>query len=109
MGSGLLHIAQRNAGIQRRGDERVPQCVRADLFADAGAVRDPADDPPGAVPVQSPPVTSKEDRTVAAFTDGQVDRPGGAGRERDSDDLAALIRPNGSAVRQTRYLVAAGR
>jgi hypothetical protein len=33
---------------------------------------------------------SEEDGSVAAFAGGQVDRPGGAGRERDGDDLAAL-------------------
>src|ERR1035437_6403933 len=32
----------------------------------------------------------EEDGAVAAFAGGQVDRPGGAGRERDGDDLAAL-------------------
>jgi hypothetical protein len=32
----------------------------------------------------------KEDGAVAAFSGGQVDRPGGAGRQRDGDDLAAL-------------------
>src|ERR1700719_3831521 len=32
----------------------------------------------------------KEDRPVSAFAGGQVDRPGGAGRRRDGDGLAAL-------------------
>jgi hypothetical protein len=48
---GLLDIAQRHAGIERGGDERVPQCVRSESFADPGSVRDAADDPPGAMPV----------------------------------------------------------
>ena len=39
----------------------------------------------------------KEDRPVGAFPGGQVDRPGGAGRKRDGDGLAALIRTTGSA------------
>src|SRR5260370_41432054 len=67
-----------------------PERVRADVLADPGAARDPADDPPGAVPVQPAPVSGEEDRAFGAFAGGQVDRPGGAGRERDGDDLAAL-------------------
>jgi hypothetical protein len=51
---------------------------------------DPADDPPGAMAVQPPPVRGKEDRTISAFIGGQVDRSGGAGCQRDGDDLAAL-------------------
>jgi hypothetical protein len=39
-------------GIQRRGDERVPQRVRRDRLVDPSAVGDPADDLGGAVPVQ---------------------------------------------------------
>ena len=35
-------------------------------------------------------VAAEEDRSLAAFADGEVDRPGGAGRQRDGDDLAAL-------------------
>jgi hypothetical protein len=63
---------------------------RGDGLADPGAARDLADDPPGAVAVQPPPVRGQEDRPVTAFPGGQVDRPGGARRERDGDDLAAL-------------------
>ena len=62
-----------------------PTCL-----GDPGAAGDPADDPPGAVPVQPPPVGGQEDRSFGALADGQVDRPGGARRERDGDDLAAL-------------------
>src|SRR5208282_1819677 len=86
VGGGLLHVAQRYAGVEGGGDERVPQRVRADVLADTGAARDLADDPPGAVPVQPPPVMGEEDRSLAAFPGGQVDRPGGAGRQRDGDD-----------------------
>ena len=46
--------------------------------------------PRGAVPVQPLPVRAEEDRPIHAFADGQVDRPGCAGCERDGDDLAAL-------------------
>ena len=58
----------------------------------------PAHDPPGAVPVQPPPVRCQEDRPLAAFADRQVDRPGGARRERDGDDLAALAGDHQGAV-----------
>src|SRR5215470_11455298 len=51
---------------------------------------DPADDPPGAVPVQPLPGWREEDRPVAAFADGEVDRAGGSGGERDDGLLAAL-------------------
>src|SRR5204862_7208056 len=46
--------------------------------------------PPGAVAIQPLPVAATEDWPLTALTDGQVDRPGGARRERDGDDLAAL-------------------
>src|SRR5213079_700922 len=50
----------------------------------------PAHDPPGAVAIQPLPVAATEDWPLTALTDGQVDRPGGARRQRDGDDLAAL-------------------
>jgi hypothetical protein len=90
VGGGLLHVAQRHAGVQGGGDERVSERVRSDGLGDPGAARDLADDPPGAVPVQPSPVFGEEDGAVAAFAGGQVDRPGGARGERDGDDLAAL-------------------
>src|SRR6266487_5393626 len=46
-----------------------------------------ADDPPGAVPVQPPPVCGQEHRPFGVLADGQVDRPGGARCQRDGDDL----------------------
>ena len=52
MRSGFLHVPQRHAGVQRRGDKRVPQGVRPDRLADPGAAGDPADDSRSAVPVQ---------------------------------------------------------
>jgi len=50
----------------------------------------PVDDPPGAVPVQPPPAGGQEDGTAATVACGQVYRPGGAGSQRDGDNLAAL-------------------
>jgi len=73
----------------------MPKRVRADGLGDPGAPCDTADDPPAAMPVQPPPASSQENGALAAFPDREVDRPGGAGRERDGDHLAALIRPNG--------------
>jgi hypothetical protein len=37
VGGGLLHVAQRHASVERGGDERVSERVRADVLADAGA------------------------------------------------------------------------
>jgi hypothetical protein len=59
---------------------------------------DPADDPPGGVPVHPLPVRAPEDRPVEAFADGQVNRSGGARRERDGDQLAALTQHGQGAV-----------
>ena len=61
----------------------------ADVLGDPRPVGDAADDPPGSVPVQSPPVRGEEDRSLAPLADGQVDGPRGARCQRDGDDLAA--------------------
>jgi hypothetical protein len=98
MGCGFLHVAQRDAGIEGCGDERVPQRVRADVLGDLGAAGDPADHAGGAVPVQPPPVRSGEQRPGGPLADRQVDRPGSPGCERDGDDLAALMGTSGSPV-----------
>jgi hypothetical protein len=49
-----------------------------------------ADDPPGAMPVQPPPVRGQEHRPFRPFADGQVNCPGGARRQRNGHHLAAL-------------------
>jgi hypothetical protein len=90
MRGGFLHVPQRYPGVQGGGDERVPQGVRPHRFGDPGAAGDPADHPPSAVPVQPAAIGGQEDWSLAALADGQVDRAGGARRERDGDDLAAL-------------------
>ena len=51
MRGGLLHVAQRDSGIERGGDECVSERVGRDRLADPGAAGGLADDPPGAVPV----------------------------------------------------------
>ena len=95
---GLLHVAQRDPGVEGGRNERVPQGVRADLLGDPGAPGDPADDPGGAVPVQPSPVASEEQRPFGALAGRQAERPGGARRERDGDDLAALAGDDQGAV-----------
>jgi len=60
MRGGLLHITQRHPGVQRSSDERVPQRMRCDDLADPGAAGSRADDPPGAMAVQPPPVCSQD-------------------------------------------------
>ena len=90
MRGSLLDIAQRDPGVERGGDERVPERVRGDGLGDPGTARGLADDPSGTVPVQLPTVRGLEHWPAGAFADGQVDRPGGPRRQRDDDDLATF-------------------
>ena len=53
---GFLHIPQRDPGVQRGGDERVPQRMRADVLGDPGPAGGAADNPGRAAPVQPPAV-----------------------------------------------------
>ena len=87
---GLLYVTQGGPGIERGGDEGVPERMGRDGFRDPGAAGGLADDPPGPVPVQPLPVGGQEHRPAGALADGQVDRPGGPRRQRDGDHLAAL-------------------
>jgi hypothetical protein len=75
-----------------------------------GAAGDPPDDPPGAVPVQPPPVCGKKGRSLAPLADGQAGCPRGARGERDGDDLAALAGDGAEVMcdAQRHYLRAAG-
>src|SRR6266700_1956483 len=101
-----------NSAYLGGGDERVSERVRSDGLGDPGAARELADDPPGAVPVQAAFAFGEEDRRVAAFAGGQVDRPGGARGERDGDDLAALAGngqgPVATLQAQVLYISAGG-
>jgi hypothetical protein len=72
--------------------KRMAQGVRADRLADPGAAGDAPHDPPSSVAVEAPTVGTGEDWSVESLADGQVDRSGGAGSERDGDDLAALAK-----------------
>ena len=88
---GLLDIAERHPGVERGSDESMPKRVRADPLADAGLAGKAPHDPGRAAAVQPLAGGSEEDRPLRPLADGEVDRPGGARRERDSDDLAALL------------------
>jgi len=90
VGGGFLHVAERDPGVQCRGDEGVPERVRPDGLGDPGAASDPVEDPPGAMPVQPPPLCGQEDGSFAALADGQVDCPRRARGERDGDYFPAL-------------------
>jgi hypothetical protein len=57
-----------------------------------------AHDPGRAMAVHALTVRSKEDRTVEAFADGEIDRSGGARCERDRNDLAAFAQDGEGAV-----------
>jgi hypothetical protein len=50
------------------------------------------------LPVETFAVVAEEDRPLDPFADGQVDSSGGARRERDGDDLAALAQHDEGAV-----------
>jgi len=93
-----LHVAQRHPGVEGGGDERMPERVRADALADPGVAGEATDDASGAAAVQPPPGRGEEDRPLGPLADGEVDRPGGARRERDSDDLAALAQHGEGAM-----------
>jgi hypothetical protein len=87
VGCRFLDVTQRAAGVERGGDQGVPQGVRADRFGDAGSSGDTPHDPAGAVAIEALSVGSAEDRSVETFADRQVEATGGARRERDGNDL----------------------
>ena len=94
----LLDVAQRNAGVQGGGDERVAESVRADPLGDAGEAGDAAHDPAGRMPFDSATAGFDEDRPLAPFPDGQIDRSGDAWRQWHRDDLGALAYHGQGAV-----------
>jgi hypothetical protein len=51
-----------------------------------------------AMPVEPAAVGGQEGRPLAPFANSQVDHPGGARRQRDGDDLAALAGDHQGAV-----------
>jgi hypothetical protein len=72
--------------------------VRTDALCDPGPAGHPPHDSPGAVTVETVAVGTEEDRSLAAFADGEVDRPRRAGSEGDRDDLAALAQDRESPM-----------
>ena len=50
------------------------------------------------MPVQPAAISGQEDGAFGSFANSQVERPGGARRQRDSDHLAALAGDHHSAV-----------
>ncbi len=58
--------------------------------AEAGAPANCADPPVGGAPVEALAVTAPQDRPSVAFTDRQVEGPGGSGDERNGGRLVAL-------------------
>src|SRR5215469_16404928 len=68
----------------------MPQRVRADGFTDPGLACNPVDDPPGAVPVQPPPICGKEDEAARTARRWPGLSPWRCGERADGDYLAAL-------------------
>jgi len=90
MGSGFLHIPQRDPGVEGGGDERVAQRMGRDDLGDSGTAGSPADYPSGTVPVQPTALPGHGYWPAGTFPDGQVDRPGGPRCQRDGHYFAAL-------------------
>ena len=86
----FLDVAQRDACVERSGDERVSQRVGTHSLGEPGPASDSSHDPARGVAIESGAVCAAEDGTFAAFTDREIDRPRGAGRQRDGHDLAAF-------------------
>ena len=84
----LLHVAQRNTGVEGRRDERMAEGVRTNRLVDSGLAGEPPDDPPCGVAVEPLTVPTQEDRALHPLADGQVERTRSARGERDDDDLA---------------------
>jgi hypothetical protein len=76
----------------------MPKGVRADRLVDPGAARDPADEATGPVTVHALAVGAQEDGAGGPLTDGQVDRPGRARRQRHGYHLAPLANDSERAM-----------
>jgi hypothetical protein len=92
-----LDIAERNTGV-KTGDERMPQGVRTNSLVDPGTSGDSSNNSGGAMAIETATGTITEDRTAAAFPDGEIDSAGGSRGERDRDSLAALAMNDEGAV-----------
>ena len=94
----FLDITQRDAGVERRGDERVTQGVWSDRLGDASLARESPYDAAGGVAVEAFAVGAQEDRSLGSFTDGEVYGASSARREGDGHGLAALAEDREGAV-----------
>ena len=83
-------VAQRDAGVEGGGDERVAQAVGRDPLAYPCPAGESLHCAISRVAVHPCAVGPEEDRSGRSLTDVQVERPASAWRERDSHVLAAL-------------------
>ena len=84
---GELHVAERDAGVEGGHDERRSKHVRVH-DGEPGAVTDRTDPAMRGAAIKTLPVTTLQDRSLAALADGQVDR---SGRPRDEWDRRGLV------------------
>jgi hypothetical protein len=89
----FLDVTQRDSGVERSGDERVPQRVRPDALGDPCLSGDSSDDPPGGVTVESSTGAVHEDRALDSLTDREVEYPGDPRRQRPHAHRAQLLHP----------------
>jgi hypothetical protein len=94
---GDLDIAKRHPGVEGRHDECSSEHVRVD-GAQAGPLPDCSDPPVGCAPVEALAVSPAQDRSLAAFADGEVDGARRAGDEWDGGGLVALAEDAQGAV-----------
>ncbi len=80
---GKLYIAQRDAGVQSGHDESGAQNVRMDPL-EPGLLADRACPPERGAGVETVAVVAQQDRSLAAFTDRQIDRASRSGHEWDA-------------------------
>jgi hypothetical protein len=87
---GFLDVSEWYAGVERGGDECVPQRVGSDSFHDPGFAGDATDDPCRGVAFEAAVGVVAQEGSFGPFPDGEIDGAGGARCERDDDDLAAF-------------------
>src|SRR5258708_26998064 len=75
---GLLDIPQRDACVEGRGNESVPECVGPYRLGDPGAARHAADDTRGTVPVQPSAIGGEEYRAFTPLANRKGDSTAGA-------------------------------
>ena len=76
---GFLYVTERDAGVERGGDERVPERVGSDLLGDARTSGDTPHDTSRRMAIEPAAVVGLEDRSFATFTDGEVNSACSAG------------------------------